>query len=804
MQLSTRLLLLILVCLLPVTGTQIYTQVTLYSQRQAQLGDLALRQAQLANGDLASMVEGVRQLGLAIAQFPEIHAPGPACADRLAALQRGLPAYSFLAAYDRSGQKLCSSAAELAAAAPAALPDQAAPVTLPASGPEVSIGRYTSSPAIPGSFLPISVRPPQPDAAAPVVVVAGLDLQWLAHHLEELRLDQSAPLARSALFLADSDGTVLARFPAAPQWVGRRLPPDLLPLVTGATTAAVARIPAPDGGRTLVAIVPASVPPIGLAAIESLSLPDLTSDLSQATLRDGILLALSAMLALGLGWAIARRFIYRPTQALLSAAQRWGDGDLSARAQAGHASAEFGALAQSFNAMAASLQSRDLERRLHVELLASEVARRTSDLSDSNNRLQVEIAEREKTEAVLHQAQKLQAVGQLAGGIAHDFNNMLATIMGSLELMERRVAQSETSWTQADADRLRTLIERANGAVQRGARLTSRLLAFSRRQRLSARPTDLNHLVTELVTLASSTLGSRVRVSTNLAADLWPAMVDPSQVEAAILNLCLNARDAMPEGGVLTISTANDVLAAGEPPDGPPPGDFVRITVADTGVGMIQDVRRRAFEPFFTTKGPSGSGLGLSQVYGTVRQSGGTVLMESTPGQGTSVALLLPRAGSPAEAAPALRAAGEARRGGPASRVLVVDDDHAVRAVTVEMLKDLGYEPIQAADGPAALALLGELDGVPDAILLDYAMPGMNGLQLANALRERGISVPLALVTGYAELAGSEASHTPLDALLRKPFTIRELDATLARLRRRKHRSREAAELDGPQHRKGG
>jgi CheY-like chemotaxis protein len=200
---------------------------------------------------------------------------------------------------------------------------------------------------------------------------------------------------------------------------------------------------------------------------------------------------------------------------------------------------------------------------------------------------------------------------------------------------------------------------------------------------------------------------------------------------------------------------------------------------------MTPDVLRCAFDPFFTTKGSSGSGLGLSQVYGMVRQSGGTVRVASAPGEGTRVVLLLPRAASPAEAAPALRSAPGARRGAARSLVLVVDDDHAVRAVTVEMLKDLGYETVEASGGAAALALLGDRQEMPDVILLDYAMPGMNGLQLARALRERGIAAPVAMVTGYAELADSEGKPNPLDALLRKPFTIRELDALLARLRRR-------------------
>jgi signal transduction histidine kinase/CheY-like chemotaxis protein len=778
MSLSTRLLFLILVCLLPVMGGEAVNQWDMFRQRQGQLDNLALRQAELANGDLAGMLDGVHQFTLAVAQVREVHSAGPACEERLASLQRGLMAYRFMAVYDPSGRLLCGTSPALAAAA--------APFTAPFSEAGTSIGHYSANPAIAGGFLPISVRPPRQDPASPVVVVVGLDLQWLAHRLDQLqaRLHRTPRLANTVLFLTDGAGTVLARYPTAPGSVGQNLPADLLPLVARASPG-VARLPGPGGERSLVAVVPATVPPIGLAAIASLPLPDLTSDLAQSTLRNALLLTLAALAGLIMAWIIGSRFIYRPTQALLSAAQRWRDGDLTARATAGPAHSEFGALAQSFNAMASTLQSREQERRQHIEMLESEVARRTGELSDSNNRLHVEIAEREKTEAVLHQAHKLQAVGQLAGGIAHDFNNMLATIMGSLELMERQVAQSEKSGTPADADRLRTLIERANGAVQRGAKLTSRLLAFSRRQRLSARPTDLNNLVAELLTLAASTLGSRVRVATELADDLWPAMVDPSQVEAAVLNLCLNARDAMPEGGQLTITTTNEVLGAGDEPDRPVAGDFVRICVADTGAGMTPDVLRRAFEPFFTTKGLSGSGLGLSQVYGMVRQSGGMVRADSTPGEGTRVALLLPRAASPAQAAPALRSGPGARRGAPRSLVLVVDDDHTVRAVTVEMLKDLGYETAEAASGAAALARLGELPGTPDVILLDYAMPGMNGLQLARALRERGIVTPVAMVTGYAELADSDGKPNPLDALLRKPFTIRELDTLLARLRRR-------------------
>jgi signal transduction histidine kinase/CheY-like chemotaxis protein len=451
------------------------------------------------------------------------------------------------------------------------------------------------------------------------------------------------------------------------------------------------------------------------------------------------------------------------------------------------AGSEFSALAQSFNAMAAGLQAREMERRMQSSFLEAQVAERTRELSETNNRLQVEIAGREKTEAALHQAQKLQAVGQLAGGIAHDFNNMLATVLGNLELMERRVSQAGGDWTQADGERLLRLIERATGAVTRGGQLTSRLLAFSRRQRLAARATDVNALLGELITLATSTLGRRIQVVPDLASDLWPAMVDPSQVEAAILNLCLNARDAMPDGGRLTVRTSNVTVESGAqsgPDNQLGPGAYVQVCISDTGTGMSPEVKARAFDPFFTTKGPgAGSGLGLSQVYGMARQSGGSVSIDSTPGEGTRVTLCLPRAvaieetGTAPEEGPIVLP----HPGTPGELILVVDDDNAVRQVTVEMARDLGCEVAQASGGEQALALISKL--TPKLILLDYAMPGMNGLQLARALRERGLTAPIALVTGYAELSETDVAAGELAGLLRKPFTIRELQGLLTQLR---------------------
>jgi signal transduction histidine kinase/CheY-like chemotaxis protein len=816
MKLSTRLILLILGCLLPILTAQIYSQVNLYGERHEQLGGLVLRQAELANADMASIIDSVHQLGALAGQLPSVRPLDERCADRLTRLRQSLTQYRFLALFSPlDGSLLCASDETPSGLAGTGLPGTGlsgtggtdtdlADMALADRGmsgarpswvmdllttADLTVGHLVSDPAQQSRFLPIAVRLPGFVAGdQPRVLVAALSTDWLEKHLQTAKVDRAPAMSRAALIIADRDGNILGRVPDAADWAGRPVPEWLRPLINR-DNQGVETIVDPDGHTIIAAYVPGAVPSTGLTVINALVLPDLTADIDQATYQDLLVIGGSAVVALILAWVAGRRFIYQPTEALLQAARRWREGDLSARARLTDAGSEFAALGQSFNAMAAGLQAREMERRMQSSFLEAQVAERTRELSESNNRLQVEIAGREKTEAALHQAQKLQAVGQLAGGIAHDFNNMLATVLGNLELMERRVSQAGDDWATADSDRLLRLIERATGAVTRGGQLTSRLLAFSRRQRLAARPTDINALLRELITLATSTLGRRVQVVPELADDLWLAMVDPSQVEAAILNLCLNARDAMPEGGRLTIHTMNLVIEHGslrQSDNELAPGGYVQVCISDTGVGMSAEVKARAFDPFFTTKGPSaGSGLGLSQVYGMARQSGGSVVIDSAPNQGTRVTLSLPRAmvvegadATPPEELPELPVPGMQNE-----LILVVDDDHAVRQVTVEMARDLGCEVAQASGGEQALALVDKLSPPPKIILLDYAMPGMNGLQLARALRARGVTAPIALVTGYAELSEADISAGQLAGLLRKPFTIRELQALLTQLR---------------------
>jgi signal transduction histidine kinase len=786
MKLSTRLILLVLGCLLPILAAQVYSQVNLHHARQAQVSTLVLRQAELANANLGTVVDAVTQLWTTVVQFPEVPAAGPRCDARLTSLQRDLPQYRFLALYRLDGTLLCGSAA----APGGSNGGHPQWITDLATTREFQVGPLVSTETPASAFLPIGIHVPgvatEPDSR---VLVAALDAGWLARRLEAARSDDSGPLTHATLIVADRGGAVVAWLNDGKDAGGQSLPEWARPFVNRQTRG-VATVTGAQGRAYVAAYVPATGAARGLGVIETVALSKVTADIDRATYQDLAVIGGAALIALILAWVAGHRFIYQPTEALLLAARKWREGNLSARAASSNAGAEFSALANSFNAMAAGLQAREMERRLQSSFLEAQVAERTRELSESNNRLQVEIAGREKTEAALHQAQKLQAVGQLAGGIAHDFNNMLATVLGNLELMERRVSQTEKDWTGSDTERLLRLIGRATGAVQRGSQLTSRLLAFSRRQRLAARSTDVNALLRELITLATSTLGRRVQVASELADELWPAMVDPSQVEAAILNLCLNARDAMPEGGRLTISTANLLLDAettGDAHDqGPPSGCYVQICISDTGVGMTPEVKARAFDPFFTTKGPHGSGLGLSQVYGMARQSGGDAIIDSAPGQGTRVTLFLPRA-TPSEQAEIVHADRATKLASrelmPADLVLVVDDDAAVRQVTVEMARDLGCEVAQATGGEQALALLGDLTSMPTLILLDYAMPGMNGLQLARALRERGIRAPIALITGYAELSESDIAEAQLAGLLRKPFTIGELHGLLVQLR---------------------
>ena len=428
------------------------------------------------------------------------------------------------------------------------------------------------------------------------------------------------------------------------------------------------------------------------------------------------------------------------------------------------------------SAIKAALRARRRQYQVRDHLLAREqtaarleelVRDRTRELVDANRQLRQQIAEREEAESALQQAQKMELVGQMTGGVAHDFNNLLTAVLGNLELASRR-AQDDTT---------RRYLTNATQAAQRGAKLTAQLLAFSRKQRLQTEATDVNALVSGMGDLLFRTIGATVRIETVIEKNAWPAMIDASQVELIVLNLAINARDAMPGGGRLTIATENS--APGDPlrPRDLAPGEYVVISVTDTGTGMTDEVIAKAFEPFFTTKPTgSGTGLGLSQVYGISTQMGGGVRIDSKPGRGTTVAIYLPRAQQAAVSSSG--AVGPHIASLPQhATVLVVDDDADVRELAVSCLQTLGYEVLSADSGKAALALLASAAQI-DLLLLDFAMPEMTGLDIARAAAVRRRSLPVLFMTGY--VGGSGAEELAGETVIAKPFTIAELAAKVA------------------------
>jgi signal transduction histidine kinase/ActR/RegA family two-component response regulator len=387
----------------------------------------------------------------------------------------------------------------------------------------------------------------------------------------------------------------------------------------------------------------------------------------------------------------------------------------------------------------------------------------------------VETTERRRTEEALRQAQKMEAVGQLTGGIAHDFNNLLAGIMGSLELLQRRLTSGRT-------DGVERYCAAAITSAQRASALTQRLLAFARRQPLDPKMLDANRLVASMEDLLRRTLGPGIALEMVPAGGLWPTMSDPNQLESAILNLAINARDAMQEGGSLTIETGNaflDDAYCRAQADEVRPGQYVQVSVTDTGTGMTPNVIAKAFDPFFTTKPTGqGTGLGLSMVYGFVKQSNGHVRIYSEPGDGTTFKIYLPRYRGRAEDADLATDTNSSDefRAEAGETVLVVDDEPTVRMLVMETLEDLGYDAIEANDGSAGLAVL-QSEARVDLLVTDVGLPGLNGRQLAEAARVTRPGLKVLFMTGYAHNAaiGQGTALDPGMEIMTKPFALDDL-----------------------------
>jgi signal transduction histidine kinase/ActR/RegA family two-component response regulator len=660
-----------------------------------------------------------------------------------------------------------------------------------ADGQQVINTRAVSGTALPvdGGFAELwRVLPPSgtlvsdltvgPELRQPVVSITtrlavggraefGLSFVMQPEALSRVVADQRLPEGWVGTVL-DGTGAVVGRSARLERYLGRRGKGELAGAIKRGPVGAM---PAVSFDQVPVIAAWNRSPVSGWSTLVLVPRGQLAATARRST-EIGVLLGLAALGCSALLSRWVARSITLPVRALARSAEALGRGDPVPRLSTGLLMAD--EVGRVMEEASVALREREARYRDLAVTLEERVASRTAELAAANAKLVVEIEERQRAERELARAQRLEAVGQLTGGIAHDFNNLLMVVIGSLEMLERTIADGPA----------RTIVARAMAAAERGAKLTTQLLAFARQQRLELRSLNVNQVIAGMIELMQRTLGVTIRVETALAADISPAVADPTQLELVILNLAINARDAMPLGGTLRIETSNINCGDPEKPEHPARGAYVAVAVKDSGSGMEPEVMARAFEPFFTTKEVGkGSGLGLSQVLGVAKQVGGGVAIESWPGSGTTVWVYLPRAiEAVATSSPAAPAAGVPVLVG--LRVLLVDDDVEVRAVARELLVEHGAAVTEAGSGSAALECLHEI-GWFDVALLDLAMPGLSGEEVAVKLRQRRPDMPILLMTGYneqAELARGINARAPVDGVLQKPFRAKELTDAIARI----------------------
>jgi signal transduction histidine kinase/ActR/RegA family two-component response regulator len=752
--LVARLVLLVSMALLPVLGYQIYAEQSARQVRQQLMEDEAMRLVRLVASEQQRIAEGAEQVLDTISSTPAVQDNRlPQCQRILANLLHRSPRYNDITVIGLDGHLLCSPR----------------PIDPSINGSDrdyfqqalqtggfvvgtYSIGRGSGQPTI-HFAKPFT----NGDGVVAGVIELGLNLDWLGQELGHLSLPAAAVSS-----IADRNGTILARVPPAPGYVGVPVIEATRFTLEG-NQVAVAETTTRDGRPRMVAYSPPGAEPKGLSITVGLDQGVSFAAVTQANRMGLALMTASGLLALLITALAGARLIRRPVHRLLAVADRWRSGDLTARSGLPKDSSEFGRLGSAFDAMAAVLGEREAALHRLTENLEARVA--------------AEVAARQAAQARAAQAERLQALGQLAGGIAHDFNNVLQVVEGAAALIERR---------PHDEAGVRRMARLTREAVGRGASITRRLLAFGRRADLHAEALDVAAMLTGMREIFAHTLGAAIEVEVRLADHLLPILADKRQLETVLVNLATNARDAMRGGGRLTLAAEPEIV----PPDGPPhplglaPGHYVRLTIADTGKGMDAATLAHATEPFFTTKeAGAGTGLGLPMVRGFAEQSGGTLSIESSPGRGTTVTLCLPAADV---RHPPGTAAAPAAEGAPAdaaseatniTRLLLVDDEDLLREVLAEQLEDAGYSVLVAANGNEALALLATGEAV-DVLITDLSMPGMDGLAVIRGAQERRPGLPAMLLTGYAgdgaAMAVGEAVSGSF-SLLRKPIHLHDL-----------------------------
>ena len=841
MSLLSRLCVLLVVALLPVTAIQIYDEFELHRLREIEIQNQALSLAKLAGAEQQQIVQGIREALIAMSEFPSIKAKDrEACDAYLLAIQQRYPAFITFIVTDLNGVSFCDTNSDHR---PINIAGRKYFATVLKTG-GFTVGEFSAGLSTGRRVIQFALPFYDNNDRMGGIIVAGLSLDWLGDHISQKGIPEGA-----ALGITDRNGTYLARYPDSNKFVGTKFLIDHPRVDDGRTVDIFDR----DGVERIQGYSALGDDSGGIVVSFGLDKALAFSALQRSTDHEIMLNILSTALVLLLAWLGARRFVHRPFSQLVEAANQWSVGKYDRRVDVRDKS-EISRVAEAFNAMAEALGHRERELSQAKEK-AEEAATRITMIFESTtdsvlivdrnwrisylngparsqlaegrdiigmpvreallkdldpglfNRLREIMSDgrpalfevlwtrrgiwyainafpssqglavfcRDITEhkqaleagraiqEQLHQSQKMESVGQLTGGIAHDFNNLLTVVSVNLELIDRI----------AESSKIRRFSAVARRAVDRGAKLTAQLLAFSRRQKLNPKLINANELIGEFQSLVRQAVGGGCEVRLKTDEQLWLCYVDPSLLETALLNLALNGRDAMPNGGVLEIETRNVVLNEGDV-KGCSSGAYVRLSVTDSGCGIAPEVLDRIFEPFFTTKEVGkGTGLGLSMVYGFVRKTGGHVAVESEPGIGTTVSLYLPKAGQERDRE-AIGVDAQAIPGGSES-ILVVEDNEELLEATSEMLTSFGYRVFSARNGVEALQML-KSGQEPELLFSDIVMPhGMNGIELACEAKRLNKNIKVLLTSGYA---GGPLERLRLEngfPIIDKPFQLADL-----------------------------